>query len=124
MRQFSTILAALLPAIVPAIAHDVRIAMFDTQRSSSASHGRSVSPETATLILERRLGQPGSSAVGEAGEQVIQDINEFGGRQLELFESESQETRRLFLAFEGTGSIDSESDASKDMDLVSDTGHG
>lgn len=117
MRHLNTILVALLPAVALAIPHDVRIAMFDTQPSSSPSHGRSVSPETAKLILERRFGQPGSSVVGEVEEQVLQDINEFGGRQLDLFGSGSQdETRRLFLAFEGATNIGGTSEASKYLD--------
>lgn len=106
MRQFNSLLA-LLPAVVPAIAYDVRIAMFDTQPASSPSHDRSVSSETAELILERRLGRPGLAAVGQVDEQVVHDLNEFGGQQPELFGGDSQEkTGRLVVTFEGTGDVD------------------
>lgn len=107
MKQFNKLLAICLPAIAPTFAYDVRISTFDTDTPSLSSDEGRASSDTAELILARRLGRPESGVVGQVDEQVLQDLNKFGGRQPDLFGSASDEKLgRLLLVLEGADNVD------------------
>ncbi|WEW58526.1 hypothetical protein PRK78_003994 [Emydomyces testavorans] len=83
MRQLLSYFTICLAAATTAVAsEDVTIFM---PNASELPSERQVAPDTARLILARRLGQPGSSLIGDVDEGIIQDLNEFGGQQPLLF---------------------------------------
>jgi hypothetical protein len=103
MKHRSSLLAALLPAVLPlSLAHDVRISMHDQiQIRSTDPVRRTTSADTARLILARRLGRPDSSDVGHVDEQSLRDLDRFGGRQRDLFtDYHDEKPGRLFVVVE------------------------
>jgi hypothetical protein len=106
MKPLSTFLTLSAGLLASASAQSTaRIFTFDTEQpsSSSSSHDEILSTDTARLILAARLGSPRYAQLGDVDEEVIGQLNKFGGRQEPIFgaKSEGGEVSKLLVLWEG-----------------------
>lgn len=96
--------ALLLPLLAGAAsaAPDAKVYLFPRDESSKPSHPPALSPEEARLIFAQRLGVSQYHSLDGAGEDTLSYINQFGGRQKQLFEAGGRsKATELILVVEG-----------------------
>ena|SRR5215471_7201522 len=101
MKHLLSLLSISLAAFGGASTDNARIYTFDSEQSLSPFH--QVSPTAAKLILGRRLGSSQDSLLGPVDGQMVQYLNEFGGRQSTLLGSlsEPDDITRLLVVWAG-----------------------
>lgn len=84
MRQISGFLILSLAAFLVAHASNIPIFTFDGNYESGGKKS-TISQDAAQLLLERRMKSVDSSALGSSNDEVVECLNQFGGKQLSLF---------------------------------------
>ncbi|KAF2459847.1 hypothetical protein BDY21DRAFT_336650 [Lineolata rhizophorae] len=107
MKANPSLLLPALSGVVAAAGSTVgQLFLFDPETSPSRQQSNSaatiIDPETARLIYAQRLGLSEFHGLGDVDDAVLQQINDFGGRQRQLFggEDEHRQEQRVFVVVE------------------------
>jgi len=102
MKTLSVLLLQCLTVLTSASTQEAYIYTHDVQPRSS-DHPNSISSETAYSIWARRLGQSEQRRLSSVDDTILQQIDQFGGHQVALFDDAQKKTEpsRLSIVIEG-----------------------
>jgi hypothetical protein len=89
--------------------HDGFICLSDSNQLHGVSHGGSIDPDTAKLLLGRRMASSQSSLLQSVSEKEVELLDQFGGWQADFFGDVEgdRHPRRMLVIIDGLDSATS-----------------